>query len=102
MRMLPVNQGGYPLDSIVSLSCLSSESIRGVEWLPARVLCGFFPCISMVGGIEDSECAYSRQPHNFRVRRWVKFSCSALWRILDARVDPIRIVVSDVVPEKPN
>jgi hypothetical protein len=55
----------------------------------------------MVGGSEASECTDPGQPNDFRDWRWARLSCSALWRILEARVDPIRVVVMDVVPEKP-
>ena len=41
------------------------------------------------------------QPHNFRVRRWSSFQISALWRILDRSVNPVCVVIVDVVPEKP-
>ena len=51
------------------------------------------PCISMV------KPADSGHPYNSRVRRWAKFGCSALWRILDARVYPVRVVVADVVSD---
>ena len=41
------------------------------------------------------------QPHNFRVGRWARLNCSAVRRILDTRVDPVYVVVEDVVLEKP-
>ncbi len=41
------------------------------------------------------------QPHNFRVWRWATLSRSALWRILEARVDSVCVVVADVDSEEP-
>jgi hypothetical protein len=38
--------------------------------------------------------------HDFRVRRKTRFSYSALWRILDRSVNPVRVVVANVASEK--
>ena len=47
------------------------------------------------------KAADARKPHNFRVRRRTCLSCAALWRIFDRSVNPVRVVVPDVVAEKP-
>ena len=60
-----------------------------------EILRGFLPCVSMV------KAADARKPHNFCVRRRTCLSCSALWRIFDRSVNPVRVVVANVVPEKP-
>ena len=39
------------------------------------------------------KAADTRKPHNFCVHRGVGLDCSALWRLLEARVDSVRVVV---------
>jgi len=41
------------------------------------------------------------QPNDFRVWRWTRLSCSALWRIMEARVNSVCVVVADIISEKP-
>jgi len=77
-----------------SLDALCPQNRSNVSQCHHReVLGSLLPCISAV---KPSD---SRQPDNSRARSWANFSCSAVWRILDARVDPIRVVVADVVSD---
>ena len=47
------------------------------------------------------KAADTRKPHNFCVHRGVGLGCSALGRIVEARVDSVFVVVTNVVSEKP-
>jgi hypothetical protein len=40
------------------------------------------------------------KPHDFRIRRRTCLCYRALWRILDGGVNPVRVVIADVVSEK--
>ena len=74
--------------------CLSSKIDPQRNRRLREILRGFLPCISMV------KAADAWKSHNFRARRRTCLSYSALWRILDRSVNPVRVVIADVVSKK--